>query len=110
VSVRSKIAAVDRRSAFVGSTLGTEVKANMMLLPKGSVGRPMSFGIPSAFVKLFGRLHDDPSRSRQRQAYEKHQWTKSRLCGAPHNRDYAERTIMQSPRRRDGRLTFLSTG
>ena len=29
-------------------------------------------------VKLFGRLHDDPIRTRRRQAYEKHQWTKSR--------------------------------
>jgi hypothetical protein len=40
----------------------------------------------SANVKLFGRLHDDPIRTRRRQAYEKHQWTKSReaarlLCG-----------------------------
>ena len=32
----------------------------------------------TAFVKLFGRLHDDPIRTRRRQAYEKHQWTKSR--------------------------------
>ena len=32
----------------------------------------------SVFVKLFGRLHDDPIRTRRRQAYEKHQWTKSR--------------------------------
>jgi hypothetical protein len=32
----------------------------------------------SAFVKLFGRLHDEPIRTRRRQAYEKHQWTKSR--------------------------------
>jgi len=29
-------------------------------------------------VKVFGRLHDDPIRTRRRQAYEKHQWTKSR--------------------------------
>jgi hypothetical protein len=29
-------------------------------------------------VKLFGRLHDDPIRTRRRQASEKHQWTKSR--------------------------------
>ena len=32
----------------------------------------------SAPVKVFGRLHDDPIRTRRRQAYEKHQWTKSR--------------------------------
>ena len=32
----------------------------------------------SVIVKLFGRLHDDPIRTRRRQAYEKHQWTKSR--------------------------------
>jgi hypothetical protein len=32
----------------------------------------------SGIVKLFGRLHDDPIRTRRRQAYEKHQWTKSR--------------------------------
>jgi hypothetical protein len=32
----------------------------------------------TALVKLFGRLHDDPIRTRRRQAYEKHQWTKSR--------------------------------
>ena len=38
---------------------------------KQSLGR-------SALVKLFGRLHDDPIRTRRRQAYEKHQWTKSR--------------------------------
>ena len=29
-------------------------------------------------VKLFGCLHDDPIRRRRLQAYEKHQWTKSR--------------------------------
>ena len=29
-------------------------------------------------VKLFGCLHDHPIRRRRRQAYEKHQWTKSR--------------------------------
>jgi len=32
----------------------------------------------TAFVKLFGRLHDDPIRTRRQQAYEKHRWTKSR--------------------------------
>jgi hypothetical protein len=31
-----------------------------------------------ADVKVFGRLHDGPIRARQRQAYEKRQWTKSR--------------------------------
>ena len=34
--------------------------------------------LTSAPVKLFGRLHDEPLRTRRRQAYEKHQWTKSR--------------------------------
>lgn len=29
-------------------------------------------------MKLFGRLHDESIRTRRRQAYEKHQWTKSR--------------------------------
>jgi hypothetical protein len=29
-------------------------------------------------VQVFGRLHDDPARVRRRQAYEKHQGTKSR--------------------------------
>jgi hypothetical protein len=29
-------------------------------------------------VKVFGRLHDDPIHTRRRQAFEKHQWTKSR--------------------------------
>jgi len=29
-------------------------------------------------VKVFGRLHDDPIRTRRQQAYEKRQWTKSR--------------------------------
>ena len=29
-------------------------------------------------MKLFGRLHDEPIHTRRRQAYEKHQWTKSR--------------------------------
>jgi len=51
--------------------------------------------------KVFGRLRDDLIHARGRQAYEKRQGTKSRLCGAPHNRDYAERTIMQS---RGGKL------
>jgi len=42
----------------------------------GGTGRPWCK--MSAFVKLFGRLHDDPIRTRRRQAYEMHQWTKSR--------------------------------
>jgi len=29
-------------------------------------------------VKVFGRLHDDPIRTRRQQACEKRQWTKSR--------------------------------
>ena len=32
----------------------------------------------SVHVKLFGCLHDDPIRRHRRQAFEKHQWTKSR--------------------------------
>ena len=55
----------------------------------------------SGSVQVFGRLRDDLIHARRRQAYEKRQGTKSRLCGAPHNRDYAERTIMQS---RGGKL------
>jgi hypothetical protein len=37
--------------------------------------------LTAVFVKLFGRLHDDPIHTRQRQAFEKHQWTKSREVG-----------------------------
>jgi len=36
----------------------------------------------SAHVTGFGRLHDDPMRTRRRQAFEKRQWTKSREGGA----------------------------
>ena len=35
----------------------------------------------SGAVKVFGRLRDDPVRTRRRQAYEKRQWTKSREVG-----------------------------
>jgi len=35
----------------------------------------------SVHVKVFGRLRDDPVRTRRRQAYEKRQWTKSREVG-----------------------------
>src|SRR5262249_17233842 len=35
----------------------------------------------SPAVKVFGRLHDDPIHTRRGQAYEKHQWTKSREVG-----------------------------
>jgi hypothetical protein len=38
----------------------------------------ISYFFSSGFVKVFGRLHDDPIRARRRQAYEKRQWTKSR--------------------------------
>jgi hypothetical protein len=34
--------------------------------------------LTAAYVKVFGRLHDDPIHTRRRQAFEKHQWTKSR--------------------------------
>src|SRR5688572_29099800 len=44
----------------------------------GGSGHHHSGRDTSRFVKLFGRLHDDPIRTRRRQAYEKHQWTKSR--------------------------------
>ena len=32
-------------------------------------------------MKVFGRLHDDPIHTRQRQAFEKRQWRKSREVG-----------------------------
>jgi hypothetical protein len=35
----------------------------------------------TAFVKVFGRLHDDPIHAHRGQAYEKRQWTKSREVG-----------------------------
>ena len=40
--------------------------------------RALLHSLTAEIVKLFGRLHDDPIRTRRRQAYEKHQWTKSR--------------------------------
>jgi hypothetical protein len=40
-------------------------------------------------VKVFGRLQDHPIHTREQQAFEKRQWTKSReverlLCGGPY--------------------------
>src|SRR5437762_3376851 len=38
----------------------------------------VAFFLPTRRMKVFGRLHDDPTHTRRRQAYEKRQWTKSR--------------------------------
>src|SRR5262245_43705887 len=46
VSGRSKIAAVGRRPVFDGSTLRTKVKADMMLVPKGSIFSSGSAAMP----------------------------------------------------------------
>jgi len=53
-------------------------------------------------VKLFGRLHDEAIRTRRRQAYEKHQWTKSReverlRCGGLGEADGAFRQVTPLP-------------
>ena len=43
-----------------------------------TAGAPLTAPLTKvAPYKVFGRLHDDPTRARRRQAYEKRQWTKS---------------------------------
>ena len=44
-----------------------------------TAGAPLTAPLTKvAPYKVFGRLHDDPTRARRRQASEKRQWTKSR--------------------------------
>ena len=59
--------------------------------------------LTSAAVKVFGRLHDDPIRARRRQAYEKHQGTKSQeverlQCSGLHEGLIETRTLMRPDR------------
>jgi hypothetical protein len=54
-------------------------------------------------VKLFGRLQDHPILTRQQQAFEKRQWTKSREverlpCGGPYKGLIELRTLMRTDR------------
>jgi hypothetical protein len=94
--------AAGTRAAFNSQDFGTS-HWQLMIDGYTSFTRIQKGAAMAGAVKLFGRLQDHPILTRQQQAFEKRQWTKSREverlpCGGPYKGLIELRTLMRTDR------------